>query len=134
MNPRRTSRSSSSLQQTASAVWLLILGAVLAGCAPDAVRSVEATGYNGFLRKIGAVCRPLQIGDQDLGDMLRRGGNGTNDYDFFLNVTSRLYYNRISPVEYRQTLTGFFGAGTTNNASFDCILSNLPAERPNAPP
>jgi len=113
---------------------LLAVGAVLAGCAPDAVRSVDATGFNGFLRQIGTVCRPLQIGDQDIGEMLRFGGAGTDSYNYFLDVTSKLYYNRIPPVEYRQSLTGFFGSGTANGASFDCILNNLPAQRPNAPP
>src|SRR5450432_3013635 len=113
---------------------LLAVGAVLAGCAPDAVRSVDATGFNGFLRQIGTVCRPLQIGDQDIGEMLRQGGAGTDSYNYFLDVTSKLYYNRISPAAYRQSLTGFFGSGTANGASFDCILNNLPAQRPNAPP
>jgi hypothetical protein len=112
----------------------LALGALLAGCAPDAVRSVDATGYNAFIRKIGTVCRPLLIGDKDVGEMIRLENAGNdNGYDFFLDVTSKLYYNRISPAAYRENLTGFFGPGTPNEASFACILNNLPAQRPNAP-
>ena len=116
-------------------VSILALGALLAGCAPDAVRSVDATGFNGFIRKIATVCRPLQIGDKDIGEMLRLEGGNSNDggYDNFLDATSKHYYNRISPADYRQSLTGFFGAGTSNEASFACILNNLPAQRPNAP-
>jgi len=118
-----------------SFISLLVLAALIAGCAPDAVRSIDATGYNGFLRKITAVCQPMLIGDRDVGEMLRLEGGGSNDggYDFFLDITSKLYYNRISPAAYRENLTGFFGAGTSNNAAFTCILNNLPAQRPNAP-
>jgi len=114
---------------------LLTLGALLCGCAPDAVRSVDATGFNGYIRQIRTVCHPLQIGDKDIGEMLRLEGGNSNDggYDNFLDATSRLYYNRISPAIYRESLTGFFGAGTSNDASFACILNNLPAQRPNAP-
>ena len=110
------------------------LATVLAGCAPDAVRSVEATGYNAFLRKIGTACRPLVIGDRDISEMIRLQNAGNDDgYDYFLDVSSKLYYNRISPAAFREDLTGFFGAGTSNEASFACILNNLPAQRPNAP-
>ena len=119
------------------AFWVATLGlsALFAACAPDAVRSVDATGFNGFIRKITAVCQPMLIGDKDVGEMLRLEGANSNDggYDFFLDITSKLYYNRISPAAYRENLTGFFGAGTTNDASFACILNNLPAQRPNAP-
>jgi hypothetical protein len=58
---------------------------------------------------------------------------GNNDYNYFLDVTSKLYYNRMSPASYRQALEGFFGAGTPNNRSFDCIFRTLPPDRPNAP-
>jgi hypothetical protein len=118
----------------ALSILALALGALLAGCAPDAVRSVDATGYNGFIRTIGTACRPLQIGDRDVSEMIRlQNGGNDNGYDYFLDVTSKLYYNRISPAAYRENLTGFFGAGTSNEASFACILNNLPAQRPNAP-
>jgi hypothetical protein len=115
-------------------VVALALGALLAGCAPDAVRSIDATGYNGFIRKIGTVCRPMLIGDKDVSEMIRLENAGNdNGYDYFLDITSKLYYNRISPAAFRENLTGFFGAGTYNEASFACILNNLPAQRPNAP-
>ena len=120
--------------KVASSALLLALATLLGGCAPDAVRSVEATGFNGFIRKITTVCQPMQIGDKDVGEMLRLENAGNdNGYDTFIDATSKLYYNRISPLTYRQTLTGFFGPGTPNDAAFDCILGNLPAQRPNAP-
>lgn len=117
----------------ASSTLVLAACAVLAGCAPDSVRSAQATGYNAFLRQVGADCPSLVIGSEDVGIWLRVGGDGTNDYEYFLNVTSQLYYNRISPTEYRNSLTGFFGPGRSNEVAFACILGHLPAERPNAP-
>jgi hypothetical protein len=122
-------------QRNRVSLWALLplFCVALEGCAPDSVRSGESTGFNGFLRQIAADCRPLQFGNQNIGDMLRRGGDGTNDYDYFLNVTSQLYYNRMSPAEYRNSLTGFFGPGRTNDASFACLFDYLPDKRPNAP-
>jgi hypothetical protein len=52
------------------------------------------------------------------------GGAGGNSYDFWLDQTSRLFYRRISPAGYRESLNAFFGAG--NDGTIDCILANLP--------
>lgn len=118
----------------ASRALVLVWTAVLAACAPDAVRSIDATGFNGFIRTIRTVCQPMQIGDKDVGEMLRLGNAGNdNAYDYFLDVSSKLYYNRMSFAAYRENLTGFFGAGTGNDAAFACIEKNLPAQRPNSP-
>ncbi len=118
----------------ASCALVLAWTALLAACAPDTVRSVDATGFNGFIRTIRTVCQPLVIGDKDVGEMLRREGAGNdNGYDYFLDVSSKLYYNRMSFAAYRENLTGFFGTGTRNDAGFACIEKNLPAQRPNEP-
>ena len=118
----------------APAILVFALGTLLASCAPNEVRSVDLTGYNGYIRKIGTVCQPLRIGSKDVGEMIRlsNAGNDT-DYAYFLDVTSKLYYNRMSPATYRETLVGTFGPGTSNDVGIDCILNNLPAQRPNAP-
>ena len=118
----------------ASCALVLAWTALLAACAPDTVRSVDATGFNGFIRTIRTACQPLLIGDKDVGEMLRREGAGNdNGYDYFLDVSSKLYYNRMSFAAYRGNLTGFFGSGTGNDAAFACIEKNLPAQRPNMP-
>jgi hypothetical protein len=104
-----------------------------AGCAPDSVRSVQATGFNAYIKQLPTSCRPLQIGNQDLGEQILSNDMTNNDYSYFLDVTSKLYYNRMSPASYRQALVGFFGAGTPNDKSFDCIFRTLPPDRPNAP-
>jgi len=106
----------------------------VAGCAPDAYRSAQATGFNGYIQKLGQVCRPLQIGDQDLSRKILEGATGDDNYVYFIDNTSRLYYNQLGQASYRQALVGFFGTGTYNDASFNCIFNNLPPDRPNAPP
>jgi hypothetical protein len=109
------------------------LGTMTASCAPDSVRSVQATGFNAYFKQLATACQPLLIGSADVGQWIQLNDMGNNDYSYFLDVTSRLYYNRLSPAGYRQAVEGFFGAGTPNNRSFDCIFRTLPPDRPNAP-
>jgi len=118
------------LRDTFAAAFTAI---ALAGCAPDSIRSVEATGFNGYLNKIGQVCQPLLIGDADVGEWIRMNAMGNDNYTYFVDVTSKLYYNRLTPAGYRQAVVGFLGPGGSNDRSFDCIFRNLPADRPNAP-
>ena len=107
--------------------------AVLGGCAPDSVRSYAATGFNGYLNSLKTACPNLRIGASDVGLWLDY--NGVNDnYDYWLDMTSKLYYRRISSDEYRSAVSAQLGDSTANAASFDCIIRNLPAQRDSAPP
>ena len=114
-------------------IVVLACAAVAVGCAPDSVRSVQATGFNAYVKQLPTSCKRLQIGSQDLTEQISMNDMGNNDYNYFLDATSKLYYNRMSQDSYRQALVGFFGAGTYNDASFDCIFRTLPPNRPNAP-
>jgi len=105
----------------------------LSGCAPDAVRSGQAAGFNAYLREVGQACRPLLIGSADVGEWIRLNAMGNDDYTYFVDVTSKLYYNRLDAAGYRQAVVGFFGAGSSNERSFDCIFRHLPPDRPSAP-
>jgi hypothetical protein len=121
-------------RKLASALLVFVLGALLAGCAPDEVRGTDLTAFNAFIRKLGTVCGPLRIGTKDIGEMIRLSDGGNDsDYAYFLDVTSKLFYNRMSPAAYRESLAATFGPGAGNDAGFACILNNLPAQRPNAP-
>ena len=117
-----------------SAGFALVVAFSVAGCAPDAYRSAQATGFNAYIQKLGQVCKPLQIGDQDISRKIWEQATGDDNYIYFIDNTSRLYYNQLSQASYRQALVGFFGAGTYNDVSFNCIFNNLPPDRPNAPP
>jgi len=109
------------------------LAVATVSCAPDAVRSVEATGFNAYMKKLGQVCQPLLIGGADVGEWIRMNDMSVNNYNYFVDVTSKLYYNRLTQAGYRQAVEGFLGPGTSNDRSFECIYRNLPPDRPNAP-
>ena len=134
MNDHGTDNVTRYLLLTLGRAALALASAIFAvACAPDSVRSMQATSFNAFIRQLPTACRPLLIGNQDIGEQIMMNDMGNNDYNYFLNVTSRLYFNCMSPELYRQALEGFFGAGTPNNRSFDCIFRTLPPDRPNAP-
>jgi hypothetical protein len=116
-----------------NALAAALVGWLLAACAPDSIRSVEATGFNAYMQKLGQVCQPMLIGDADVGEWIRRNEMGNDNYTYFFDLTSKLYYNRLTPDGYRQAVVGFFGPGSSNDRSFDCIFRNLPADRPSAP-
>lgn len=100
-----------------------ILALLAAGCAPDALNNRAATPFNAFVDQISRACAPIQLGQYQLANPLMGGATG-NTYDFWLDQTSRLFYRRISPGNYRETLNAFFGAG--NDGTINCILANLP--------
>ncbi len=105
-------------------VAALVLPALLViGCAPDAYNNRAATGFNGFVNQVSRACAPLQLGRYQLADPLM-GGAGGNSYDYWLDQTSRLYARTISPAQYSESLTAFFGAG--NDGTIGCIVGNLP--------
>jgi len=102
------------------------LAIALAGCAPDAWTNVQATGLNGYLKTIQVQCSPLLLGGQEMSWALQTGA-GDNNYNYFLDQTSKLYYRRISPAGYSESLTAFFGAGY--DRAINCVIAKLPAER-----
>jgi hypothetical protein len=110
-----------------------LLVSALAGCAPDAWNNRQATGFNGFLNSLATACEPLMIGARDIGDAIRRGSVVSDDYSYFLDVTSQLYYGTMAPEAYRRSITGFFGAGADTSRSIDCIVSRAAANRPPPP-
>ena len=95
-----------------------------AGCAPDAMNNRQATGFNAFLNRIAAECSPLQIGSYQMSEMIERNGMNEN-YIYFLDQTSRVYYGSISQAAYANSINAFFQGGSTGVA-VSCILSKLP--------
>ena len=112
---------------------VVIVVSAAAGCAPDAVRSMQATGFNTYFRQLPTACRPLVIGSQNVGDDIQMNNTGAPNYPYFIDVTSRLYYHQLSPAEYRQAVIGFYGPGKESDRSIDCIIRTLPPDRPTAP-
>jgi hypothetical protein len=94
------------------------------GCAPDSMTNRQATGFNAFLNKIEVECNPLQIGNYQMSEMIKYNRMDEN-YIYFMDQTSRVYYGTISQAAYAQSINAFFLGGSTNIA-IDCILSKLP--------
>ena len=124
---------SEALRRPAMVALGIAMAALASGCAPDTVRGVDATGFNAYMKKLGQVCQPMQIGSADVGEWIRMNDMSVNNYNYFVDVTSKLYYNRLTQASYRQAVEGFLGPGSSNDRAFDCIFRNLPPDRPNAP-
>lgn len=91
-------------------------------------------GFDAFLQRIAADCKPLIIGSDNMGQAIVFNGLGAipDNYNNFLTQTKALYAGSIPPQTYRTTLTSFVGAGSYNQRSFDCIQAHLPTN-PSAP-
>ncbi len=107
--------------------------ALLVGCAPDSINNRAATGFDAYINTL-KTCKPFVLGSVDLAVLIDYNAMGDDNYQNFMDQTSKLYYHRISFDLYRQSLKGFFGDGPQNQATFDCIQSHLPADRPMGPP
>ncbi|WP_434475908.1 hypothetical protein [Cupriavidus taiwanensis] len=107
---------------------------VLAACAPDSVRNIEARGFNAYLDSLQAACPNMVVGSSNISEWLRTSGSRDDDnYVYWLDQTSRLYYRRISAAQYRDSVSAALG-GKSDSRALDCIVRNLPAERPTHPP
>lgn len=114
----------------ARAAAVMTAAVALGACAPDAMNNVQATGYNAFLNTIATGCKPLLIGARDMSEKIL--GNQSSDdsnYNYFLDVTSQLYYGKVSAEAYRSGVSGFLGGGADTNRSIDCILATLDRQR-----
>lgn len=114
-----------------------LLALLLSACAPDAWQSYKATGFNEYLDTVGAKCQPLWIGNMYLQPFAASAvpGQGGN-FDMLLDLTSRLYYNRMTPAAYREAVQSQFLAvgDARTNRSIDCMVAHLPPDRPRGPP
>ena len=108
----------------------------LVACAPDAWQSYKASGFNDYLNVVQAQCQPLWIGDMYLQtfDAQSAGGQG-GTFDSLLDISSRLYYNRMTPADFRSAVQSLVFASNDprTNRSIDCMIAKLPADRPNTP-
>src|SRR5512137_410956 len=79
--------------------------AALAGCAPDAWQNYKATGFNDYLNAVETGCQPLWIGQMYLQKIdAAYAGSQQSDFASLLDNASRLYYNRISPAQFRDSV------------------------------
>jgi hypothetical protein len=101
--------------------------ALVAGCAPDEFK--PSPGFDGFLDLVGRVCYPDTIGTT-LVRQLAQGFSPGPLNSGFLDATSSLYYGRMTPSAYRANITAFSDSGAATNKAIDCIIGQLPVNRP----
>jgi hypothetical protein len=124
--------------RTIASRWAVAACAVaaLAGCAPDAWQNYKATGFNDYLNAVETGCQPLWLGQMYLQKVdAAYAGSHQSDFASFLDNASRLYYNRISPSQFRDSVQSMT-LGTSDartNRSIDCMIAKLPADRPASP-
>ncbi len=112
-----------------------VIATTLSACAPDSVRNIEAKGFNAYLDSLKTTCPNMVVGNNNISEWLRRNAStGDDDYVYWLDQTSRLYYKRISPAQYRTSVGAALGGGNADTRALDCIIRHLPADRPSSPP
>jgi hypothetical protein len=133
-DPRISRMASRNARFRSSLPSLGLMALLAAGCAPDDMVNRKATGFDAFTNQIATRCNPLMLGSHNIGqELLYSHGIGDDSYDYFLDITSRLYYGQISPSSYQGAVLGFFGAGDDTNRGIACIIANLPTTPPPVP-
>lgn len=114
----------------------LTLVASIAACAPDAWRNVEATGFNDYLDTVQRQCQPLWFGAMNLPTFdMSSAGPYQSQFSSLLDSASRLYYNRITPADFRAAVQAqSLSSDARTTRSIDCMVAQLPADRPRSPP
>lgn len=116
--------------------WVALAAVSVAACAPDAWQSYKATGFNDYLNVVQAQCQPLWIGDMYLQTFTAQSAGGQGGtFDSLLDISSRLYYNRMTPGDFRGAVQALVNSNTDSrtNHSIDCMIAKLPADRPSTP-
>ena len=95
----------------------------VAGCAPDAI--LPERPYDAFLDRVQRNCGNLRLGPEFINTLLRQQD------PYFLDLTSRLFYGRVSEQNFVDALESFYNA-PPGSPSIRCILQQMPA--PGSPP
>jgi opacity protein-like surface antigen len=115
---------------------LTLVALATAGCAPDAWQSYKATGFNEYLDTVQAKCQPYWIGNVPVSSFNAAAWQGQGGgFDQWLDATSRLYYSRMTPAQYRESIQALAltSSDARTNRSIDCTIAQLPAQRPTSP-
>lgn len=94
----------------------------LSGCggnlmAPDPL--VENPEADAFLTRIGKECADYSIGTNPLNYLIQEG-----DDDYFIDITTKLYFGRISRKQYASDINAFYPTDA-NKPALECIFSKL---------
>ena len=101
----------------------LIGAAVLPACGGNPAlsdRLVENKGAEAFLDRITRSCGTLSVGDQQLKYLL----DASSDDTYFVDVSSKLYFDRVSRDQYASDINAFYPTGANQDA-LACIFAQL---------
>lgn len=107
------------------ALTLLTAALLVSGCAPDAWSNRKATGFDAWIDRIAVECAPLYAGPQVITVNYDPPNYAADQYDQWLDQTSRLYYKKISPQTYLTNIGNFLDAPSVKSAQ--CAVDKLPA-------
>lgn len=115
-------------------IALVLAGALgVTACAPDAWQNVRAPQFNAWLDTVAAECQPLWFGNRVVRDFNEASGQmDPGDMDQLLDLSSRLFYGRISPADFSNAVQSTW-LGDRTARSAQCMIAKLPAERPSTP-
>ncbi|MCU0896625.1 MAG: hypothetical protein MUC55_03900 [Burkholderiales bacterium] len=99
---------------------LLVAAAGLAGCAPGAWN--EQSEFDKFIYKLQAACPYARSGQWQM----YSGGAQLVNNATFLDLTSRLYYGKISRAQYASGVAAQT-FGREDDPAIQCVFNNLPA-------
>jgi hypothetical protein len=107
-----------------------------AACAPDAWRTVKATGFNEYLDIVQRQCQPLWFGSMNLPTFeVSSARPYESQFASLLDSASRLYCNRITPADFRTAVQGqSLSSDARTNRSIDCMIAQLSLDRPRSLP
>lgn len=115
---------------------VIALVASIAACAPDAWRNAKATGFNDYLDTVQRQCQPLWFGPMNLPTFdMSSAGPYQSQFSSLLDTASRLYFHRITPADFRAAVQAqSLSSDARTTRSIDCMVAQLPADRPRSPP
>jgi hypothetical protein len=107
-------------KQSAKAIAIAVMGLTMAACATS---SSQDTGYNAFLQKIAADCKPLVIGSDDFGQAIIFNGTGaqSDHYSAFLSRTQALYSGSLPEKDFRDAYADT-ATNATSKKAIDCVI------------
>lgn len=103
-----------------------VLMAMLAGCggglmAPDPWG--EDPGAEAFLDRVAKQCAREKVGASTLPELINDFQNSSQS-DYFIDLTTKLYFGKVSKAEYASDVNAFFPGGD-NQKGLDCIFARL---------
>ena len=99
--------------------------ALLIACAPDAWKS--SNPFDDFLDKVQKDCYYDPISSTTIGNLLEPSGNDNASY--FLDVTSRLYFGKITPAAWTDMVTSQLQANASDRG-VQCLLNEYAKQKP----